>query len=83
MLAMIRTFLFIFFSVTLWGQSSVSLKVIEQARSQLKVMGKVDLISLHAGGLTFVDSSEDVEDLMKVLLSRKANLQINKLADYD
>jgi len=46
-------------------------------------MWKVDLISLHAGGLTFVDSSEDVEDLMKVLLSRKANLQINKLADYD
>jgi len=80
LLAMIRIVLFIFFSVTLLGQSSVSLKVIEQARSQLKVMGKVDLISLHASGLTFFDSSKDVEDLMKVLLSRKENLQIKKLA---
>jgi len=46
-------------------------------------MWKVDLISLHAGGMIFVDSSKDVEDLMKVLVSRKENLQINKLADYD
>ena len=48
MLAMIRTLLFLFFSVTLLGKSSVSLKVIEQARSQLKTMGKVDLVALNA-----------------------------------
>jgi hypothetical protein len=80
MLAMIRTVLFLFFSVTLLGKSSVSLKVIEQARSQLKTMGKVDLIALNARGFTFVDSSKDVEDLMKVLLSRKEDPQIKKLA---
>ena len=76
---MIRTVLFLFFSVTLWGKSSVSLKVIEQARSQLKTMGKLDLIALSSGGLTFVDSAEDVEDLMKVLISRKEDSQIKKL----
>jgi hypothetical protein len=79
MLAMIRTVLFLFFSVTLWGKSSVSLKVIEQARSQLKTMGKLDPIALSSGGLTFVDSAEDVEDLMKVLISRKEDSQIKKL----
>ena len=77
---MIRTVLFLFFSVTLFGDSSDSLKVIDQARSQLKTMGKVDLVALHASGFTFVDSSKDVEDLMKVLLSRKEDLQIKKLA---
>ena len=77
---MIQTVLFLFFSVTLLGDSSDSLKAIEQARLQLKTMGKVDLIALNASGLTFVDSSKDVEDLMKVLLSRKEDAQIKKLA---
>ena len=79
MLAMNRIVLFLFFSVTLLGKSSVSLKVIEQARSQLKTMGKLDLIALSSGGLTFVDSAKDVEDLMKVLVSRKEDSQIKKL----
>jgi len=77
---MIRTVLFLFFSVTLLGDSSDSLKAIDQARLQLKTMGKVDLIALNASGLTFVDSSKDVEDLMKVLLSRKEDGQIKKMA---
>ena len=83
MLAMNRIVLFLFFSVTLLGKSSVSLKVIEQARSQLKTMGKLDLIALSSGGLTFVDSAKDVEDLMKVLVSRKEDSQIKKLVADD
>ena len=77
---MIRIVPFILSSLSLFGIPSDSLKVIEQARSQIKAMGKVDLIALNASGLTFVDSTKDVEDLMKVLVSRREDSQIKKLA---
>ena len=65
---MIRIVLFILSSLSLFGIPSDSLKVIEQARSQIKAMGKVDLIALNASGLTFVDSTKDVDYWMATTL---------------
>lgn len=80
MIALIRTFLFLIFSVTLFGNSSESLKVIEHARKTLKSGSQLDLSALWLSGSIFVDSSKDVEDLMKVLISRREDSQIKKLA---
>jgi hypothetical protein len=77
---MIRTVLLLIFPVTLFGNSSASLKVIEQARSHIKETGLVDTTALYTSGLTFVDSAKDVKDLMKVLVSRREDSRIKKLA---
>jgi Mg-chelatase subunit ChlD len=77
---MVKIILFIFLSVSLLGNSPGNPKVLDFARSTLKAQGKVDLTALRANGLFFVDSAEDVEELMKVLLARKEDPRIKTLA---
>ncbi len=76
---MVKIALFLIFAASLLGTSPDSLKVVDFARSTLKAQGKVDLTALSANGLFFVDSAEDVEELMKVLLARKEDPRIKTL----
>lgn len=76
---MVKIALFLIFAASLLGNSPDSLKVVDFARSTLKAQGKVDLTALSANGLFFVDSAEDVEELMKVLLARKEDPRIKTL----
>ena len=76
---MVKIILFIFLSLSLLGNSPDSLKVLDFARSSLKAQGKVDLTALNANGLFFVDSVEDVEELIKVLLKRKEDSRLKTL----
>lgn len=76
---MVKIALFLIFAASLLGNSPDSLKVVDFARSSLKAQGKVDLTALSANGLFFVDSAEDVEELMKVLLARKEDPRIKTL----
>ncbi|MEK9773904.1 MAG: vWA domain-containing protein [Opitutae bacterium] len=76
---MVKIALFLIFTASLLGTSPDSLKVVDFARSTLKAQGKVDLTVLSANGLFFVDSAEDVEELMKVLLARKEDSRLKTL----
>ena len=76
---MVRFLLYIIFSAGLLGNSSDSLKLVNYVRSTLKQGAKINPQDLGAKGYVFVDSARDVDDLIKVLISRKEETSLKKI----